>query len=433
MSALADWSGLSVSDTGKAPQGSLGPLVRVTLVATFALFPPFLVGALSPEIQVGRAVSAQQVGIGVGGFFAVSSVSALVLRGLIDRKGPAFGLRAAAFATASCCLAIAIFPMGAAFTVVAVAMGGVGNAFATPASSWVLLAFSPAGRGPLVFGVKQAVVALPSLIGGLLLPVVVALGGWRLAFVGVSVLVLLLLPLRRAGKAYDAILSRHSPRLVTISAQPGEGEPETSQAFRDSPATLRFLGLMFFFGLVAAVCLTTYLVDALVAAEISPAVAGLTLAAGAMLAMVVRVALGWRMGRNPDAALSVSARLFSIGSSGFVMLALGFTIDLGAAGDALLVSGGLIAFGIGWGWSGLALFDVAHSNPTQIGRSTSFILVGSALGGAFGPIFAGFIYEGLGSAALWVVCFLSMQVASLSANLAVRRRRQGRSQVIELR
>lgn len=403
--------------------------MRVTLIATFALFPPFLVGALSPEIQVGRAVSAQQAGLGVGGFFAVSSVTALVLRGLIDRKGPAFGLRAAAFATASCCLAIAVFPMGAAFTVVAIAMGGVGNAFATPASSRVLLAFSPAGRAPLAFGVKQAVVASPSLIGGFLLPIVVALGGWRLAFVGVSVLVLLLLPLRRAGKEYDAILPRNAPRSVTVAAQQGEGEPLGGQAFSDSPATLRFLGLMFFFGLVAAVCLTTYLVDALVAAEISPAVAGPTLAAGAMIAMVVRVALGWRMGRNPDAALSVSAWLFSIGSLGFVLLAVGFTIDLGAAGDALLVVGGLIAFGIGWGWSGLALFDVAHSNPTQIGKATSFILVGSALGGAFGPIFAGYIYQGLGSSALWTLCFLSMQAASLSAYVVIRRRRQVRSRV----
>lgn len=408
--------------------GSLGPLVRATLIATLALFPPFLAGALSPEIQVGRGVTAQHVGIGVGGFFAVASVTALTFRGLIDRKGPAFGLRVAVLATAACCLSVALFPMGTALTVVAIAMGGVGNAFATPASSRALLALSPAGRASFAFGVKQAVVASPSLIGGFMLPIVVALGDWRLAFVGVSLLCLMLFPLGQGGRAYDELLPTPSSRLTAPSAS-GTTQPVPRVIVIDSTRTLRNLGLMFFFGMVAAVCLTTYLVDALVSAGVSPTVAGPTLAVGAMLSMAARIALGWRIGWNPDAALSVTAWLFSVGSLGFVMLAAGFAVDLGAFGPVLLVLGALVAFGIGWGWSGLALFDIANSNPTQIGLATSFVLVGSALGGAFGPIFAGIVYQRLGPSALWIVCFVSMQAASFTARSVLRQRRAVRQDV----
>lgn len=68
---------------------------------------------------------------------------------------------------------------------------GLSNGAANPAGSEVLQRFSPPGKRNLVFSIKQAGVPLGGVIAGLLVPVMIAIAGWRIALFACAWLVIL--------------------------------------------------------------------------------------------------------------------------------------------------------------------------------------------------------------------------------------------------
>jgi MFS family permease len=73
---------------------------------------------------------------------------------------------------------------------------------------------------------------------------------------------------------------------------------------------------------------------------------------------------------------------------------------------ALIAVSAALAFGGGWGWSGLMLLAVSQLAPSQPGRAMGIVQVGPMSGAVAGPLLFGFVAEQLGVTQAWGIVAL---------------------------
>jgi len=160
-------------------------------------------------------------------------------------------------------------------------------------------------------------------------------------------------------------------------------------------------------GSAAAVPLGAFIVASGVDAGLRVESAGILLAAGGVVGIVVRLALGWLADRRSAGHLRIVAGMLIAGTAGFVLLATGVSW--------LFVLGTLLAFGAGWGWHGLFNFAVVKYNPNAPAAATGITQTGAAAGSAAGPFLFGVIVESASYGTAW----LSAGAAALIAVAAI--------------
>ena len=110
---------------------------------------------------------------------------------------------------------------------------------------------------------------------------------------------------------------------------------------------------------------------------VSPGAAGFLFAACSVLGLVSRVGFGWLADRHPDRSRYLFiANLLAGGAVGYGLLATG--------PGALLVVGSLMAYVMGWAWTGLFHFAVIKDNRAAAASVTGFVQTGLSLGAAAG-------------------------------------------------
>ncbi|MBO4161307.1 MFS transporter [Micromonospora antibiotica] len=140
----------------------------------------YATSALAPFLVADLGLSRTAVGGLVTVSFAVAAVVSLLAGHLIDLWGASRGLVAL-------CVAVMVALLGASvashygWLLVAVAVAGVGQALANPATNVLVAQAVPAERRGTAIGVKQAGVQAAAFACGLVLPTVAALAGWRVA------------------------------------------------------------------------------------------------------------------------------------------------------------------------------------------------------------------------------------------------------------
>ncbi|MFJ5631452.1 MFS transporter [Streptomyces goshikiensis] len=144
----------------------------------FSMLQLFLLGALGPRLVRELGVSATVLGltttIGFGTAAALSPVGGRV----VDRIGPRRSLVVLLLVSAAALALIGAAP-GPGFLLAAVALGGLPQALANPATNKAILAaVPPARRGP-VTGMKQSGVQLGAFAAGLPLAALAGGIGWR--------------------------------------------------------------------------------------------------------------------------------------------------------------------------------------------------------------------------------------------------------------
>jgi predicted MFS family arabinose efflux permease len=180
---------------------------------------------------------------------------------------------------------------------------------------------------------------------------------------------------------------------------------EHSDDMRPMPLILLALGIGL--GSAAAVPLGAFTVESGVAAGLQVEFAGLLLAVGGVVGIVVRLALGWLADRRSAGHLRIVAAMLIVGTAGFVLLATGM--------NWLFVLGTVLAFGAGWGWHGLFNFAVVKYNRNAPAAATGITQTGAAAGSAIGPFLFGVIVESASYGTAW----LSAAAAALVAVAAI--------------
>ncbi|MDQ4126896.1 MAG: MFS transporter [Actinomycetota bacterium] len=353
------------------------PVLLAVAVATAGVLPAFLTGGLAVQIRSELEFGSAALGLAVAVFFATASMASVVLGRLVERIGAHRAMRVSASGSAVALLGVALFAGSWSGLVACLVLGGLANAVAHPATHLSLAREVPPGRQGLSFGIKQAAIPAATLLAGLAVPLVAVTLGWRWAFAGgaaLALLVALLVPPETLGGVHKLKEAR-------------AGDVPTA------PLVLLALGIGL--GSAAATPLGAFIVESSVASGLRVEAAGLLLALGSAVGIVVRVIAGHLADGMGGGRLRLVAAMLGVGVVGFVLLASG--------SEGLIVPGTLLAFGAGWGWPGLFNFAVVKSNPNAPAAATGITQTGASGGAALGPLFFGLVVEAASYDAAWLL------------------------------
>ncbi len=378
----------TVGDGGLASSSHPPPterrvLISVIAVTTSGVLPVFLFGGLAVQIAADLGLSPAAKGQVVAGYFGLSALTSAWSGRLTERFGSSRLMRSAALVGATSSFGVAT-ARSALWLMIAVAIGGLANAFAQPAANALVVRSIPKARQGFALGIKQAAIPTATLLAGLAVPTVALTVGWRWAFAaagGGALAALALTP-----TVYRPV--SHQRRAIgTISG----------------PLLRPLLVLSLGVGLGSAMAniLGAFITSTAVVAGLGPGAAGLLLAAGSALGLSLRVGSGWMADRRGHGHVTAVAVMLFGGAVGVLGIASGMT--------GAVVIGTLLAFGSGWSWPGVFNLAVVNNYPSTPAAATGVTQTGSYTGGALGPLAMGAMVQQWGYPWAWlVVAFLAL-------------------------
>jgi MFS family permease len=397
-----------VADRRRPVPSARAETVRATLqavaVSVLGVLPAFLTGALAVQIRADLDVGLGLFGFAAATLFAVSGTCARPGGRLVQRLGARTG--AALAATLAIVSLVTIgFASSAVWLMVGLAIGGLGNAVAQPSANLGISEFVTEERLGVAFGIKQSAIPAATLLGGLAVPGIALVFGWRWAVAAAVLLAVTLLLWVVVGGRDAAGAAR-----LTDTGVPDKGLPRGG---------LVVLTLGGFLGSAAATSTGVFLVDSAVAAGVEPGRAGLLFAACSVLGLASRIGFGWladrHAGRSPYLFI---ANLLIGGALGYVLQATGVV--------PLFVAGSVLAYVVGWAWTGLFHFAVVRDNRTAAASVTGFVQTGLSLGAASGPLLFGVVAQTSSYTAAWVMAAVLSLLAAATVRISRRMVRRSR-------
>jgi MFS family permease len=354
--------------------------VRAVAVATAtqvcAVIPMLLLGGLAVQIRAALDFSPTRLGIAASTFLLARAVGSTWLGRYADRLGARRSMRLALTGSTISLIGIATLARDWWSLIGWLALGGAAQALSQPAVNRFLVRVIDPRRLGRAFGLKQSGPPLAAMLAGASVPLIGLTVGWRWAFViaaAVALTTYALIPMSvRATRVGDMELS-----LETYGAG------------------LRWIGTAFGLTFAGISSLTTFTVEAGVAAGIHPGTAGLLLSAGSLVAIAARLIAGIWADREGSDALLGGLVLLAIGVFGYPFIA--------TQRPVLMFLGVVVATGFGWGVNGLFFLAVVRHNASRPGAATGIVAAGGAMGGVFGPPVFGAIVESAGYSLAWSI------------------------------
>jgi MFS family permease len=371
-----------------APAGRDLTSVAVTTASVAVILPALFFGASAVLFRAEIGLSESEVGLSISVFFGVSSLFATTGGRLAERFGPRQPLRISAFAAAFVMFAMGTFADDLVLVLAVMAIGGLAQGTAQPATNLALARATSARRG-LLFGIKQSSIPLSSLIAGASVPLLGLTLGWRSTFL--------------VGAACSGAIGLAMPRF------PAGASVMRSRPDREGDIPLGPLVLVAFAGgagSAAATALPAFFVESAVVAGIAVGTAGWLLMAGSVGCILSRLYVGWIADRIMRRPLLVVANMMVAGSIGFGLIATGV--------PGLVVAGVLVGFAFGWGWPGLYHFAMVHLNPNAPATAAGIGQAGASAGAAVGPLLFGLVVTRSSFNTAWL---LATAVALVAATM----------------
>jgi MFS family permease len=377
--------------------GERGWVALATLTAgstTLAYLPAFLLGGLAALLRDDLGLNEAGLGLAVATFFAASAVSSVPGGRASERIGARSSILVAGAASVVALVAIGTLTSSAWHLYAFLVVAGVANGVAQPASNLALAHGADPSRRALAFGIKQSAIPFTGLIAGVAVPLLAVPFGWRSTFLASSLMAVFLL------------LLPHAPGRVAA----GSGaRPRLRVRTRGLVVLATGAGL----GAAAANSLGAFLALSAVERDVDVAVAGLLLALGSGVSILVRLTVGWSADRWRDHHLLVVAVMMALGLAGFTIVAF-------AGSTTMIALGAMIAFGAGWGWPGLFHLAVVNRSMHAPGASTGVTQTGVFLGGMLGPLGFGVLVGSVGYTGAWLAAGVTSAAAGVLVVLGAR-------------
>jgi MFS family permease len=357
------------------------PVLLATGATIVTVAPMFLVGAQAVQIDHDLGLGPGPLGIAVSFFFGFTAISTAVLGRAVQRFGVRRSLQVVMGLNAVSLLGTAVSRSVVELAVV-LAIGGLANGGVHPAANALLAHGGSQRRLGLALGIKQSAPSAASLVAGLAVPAVALTLGWRWSFVGCALVSVVLIWVARS---------------ISPSLSPSPASRSGAPAKFVSGRALLVLAVAACFGSMAGNSLGVFLVDyGVSAAGLAPGLAGVVLAVASVVAVAVRIYCGSLADRSrrASAAVNLALAMVAVGAVGHLLLA--------AARPWMFVAGSLIAYGVGWGWSGLLHYAVVSLHPAGAARATGLLMTGFATGSFAGPLLLGQVASALNYRSVWL-------------------------------
>lgn len=395
-----------MDDPGSGKAGSdvapnyWGVVLTAIFVTTIVAIPVFLVGSLAVFIADDLNFSVVELGSVASVFFGSAAIASVIGGRLTVRFGHKLGMYLGIGSTVVAVLGMGLFAQTPLQIAILMVFGGAGNGLAQPAVNFLLARRIAPNRQGLAFGVKQSAIPASTLFAGLSIPLLASTFGWRSPFI---VLI---------GLAVVAVVL--TPRRSTV--MPGAVKARGSKEIR-SGINLYILAFGGVLGSAAANSLGAFLVLSLINGGVVAATAGVIAAASSAAAVTVRLIIGRVSDRFAFTNLYFVAGMQAAGGVAFIWL--GFV-----AGVWPMTLLAILAFGIGWGWPGLFLFNVIRRFPLVPGRASGVIQSSAFIGGIIGPFTFGLIVAAAGFSLALGVAGLASVLAGVAVFIGETRLRQ---------
>ena len=307
-------------------------------------------------------------------------------------------------ASAVALLTIAVTAHSFPTLLIGLVLGGVANSMTQPAANLFIARTVPADRLGVAFALKQSGIPAATLLGGLAVPAIALTVGWRWAYVAGCVLAL----------------------VGTASVPPVASEAAARRRHEHTSADLSLwvLAGAIALGAAAAGTLGAFVVAAGVRAGMGEGPAGLLVAGGSAIVIVVRLWMGRLADRRGAGHLRVVATMLLVGAVGYAAFATGEA--------AVILAATPIAFGAGWGWPGLFNLSIVQQHPDAPARASGFTQTGTYFGAFAGPAGFGTLVEQTSYPTAWLVTAavaLASAALMLFGRTIVRRERLRRETV----
>lgn len=370
-------------------------MAAASAMTTLGAIPVFLLSSQSVFVRRDLDFNEAWFGLAVSCFFAAAATAALLGGGLTDRLGRR---RSTILAGSISALGGAGLAWGARsylVLIISLVVLGIANAALQVTSNISLAKSIPPGRQGLAFGIKQSAIPLAIFLGGLAVPTVGALVGWRWTFgitAGAAVLVViggLFLPRERVARKVAS---------ASVERAPAAALALTAAAMAVASAAVNSLG--------AFVAAWGFQIG------MTPSETGYLMAAGSGLSIVARVFTGHRADLRGGRNLPVVAIQMLFGSVALTVVSIDTIPTLWAAS--------MLAFAVGWAWPGLMIFAVVRVGREAPGAASGAVQAGAFVGGASGPALFGLLVANTSYPIAWRVAALCMLTAACLVFLARR-------------
>ncbi|MES1927587.1 MFS transporter [Salinisphaera sp. T31B1] len=346
-----------------------------SLAALAAFAPPVLAPVALKDLSL---ESDAWLGLYIALLYLSGMASTLSSGDLIARHGP---IRVTQASLLLCATGIGLIAFGQPWLLpFAPLMIGLGYGPVTPAGSKILMIGGAPKAMGLVFSIKQTGVPLGAMTGGLALPWLIALGGWRFAVCVVAVLCIGAAGiLQRWHGDFDTDLDRQ--RRVTW-----QRTAKSLGALKANRAASQLAWCSLFFGCMQ-LCVMTFLVAYLSRVfEMSLLAAGLFMSIAQAGGIVGRIGWGWLVDTGIGARAVLIALALTMGGTAVGLGLLPATTPWWIIAAVVAVLG---ASSIGW--NGVYLSELARvSGFEQVSTITGAALFFTYLGVVLGPpVFGG--------------------------------------------
>jgi MFS family permease len=364
-------------------------------LATLGALPVFLLGAQSVLVREELKFGEPELGLAVGAFFAAAAVATLATGPLADTWSRGRNMVVAGLLAGASTSAIAVAATSYQILLALLVLAGVANAALQTTANAALAQSVPRNRQGLAFGVKQSAVPASILLGGLAVPAIGLLVGWRWTYAAAAV----------AAMAVVAAGAR-------TKSDPANGTPRSEGRISPPAQPLVITGAAAALANASASSLGAFLPAWAFQTGLSPGTAGLLVAAGAGLCVVGRVLSGIGGDRRNGRNFPVVVVQLVAGAAGLALLSLSAT--------ETLVIGAVLAFGLGWSSPGLLMFAVVRVGRDRAATASSAVQAGGFVGGALGPILFGVLVAIASYPTAWLTAATVMLIAAVLLMFARR-------------
>jgi hypothetical protein len=139
--------------------------------------------------------------------------------------------------------------------------------------------------------------------------------------------------------------------------------------------------------------------------------AGVLLSIGAALGIAARLAIGGRADRTAGLGLRELTILLLLGAPGFVLLAW-------PTASVALLAGTVLAFGAGWGWTGLYHLAIVRLSPHAPAAASGAASIALFLGSIVGPWGFGTLAAATSFQVAWIAAGAWLLIAALGVHYA---------------
>jgi predicted MFS family arabinose efflux permease len=140
--------------------------------------------------------------------------------------------------------------------------------------------------------------------------------------------------------------------------------------------------------------------------------AGLLLGAASVAGILARPLVGIAADRGIGGSMATVALMMGAGSLGLLGMASGFPIAYAA--------GAVVAFGLGWGWNGLAHYVVSRTAHPFTIQATGITQSGTYIGGTLGPLLFGIVFSQFSPAVGWTLAAVVAAAGAAASLVAFR-------------